>query len=152
VRFGKYLESVKGEPLPLKLFFRNDPPSVAARRRLSKLVPLLEHMVTTLKKHADKLRDARAWIEELTQVHAKAESYERFKREGKVQRLDSTPEVTQAREAWLEVYCAAKELVSGVLRFAGKTNLMPLCFDDLAEVHRASGVSDAPPEPAQPAP
>jgi hypothetical protein len=55
--------------------------------------------------------------------------------------------VAAQRERWLAVYNANKLLIRGLLAHAGKTELMPLVFDDLAEVHRAAGVSDALPAP-----
>ncbi|AUX45926.1 uncharacterized protein SOCE26_074280 [Sorangium cellulosum] len=58
--------------------------------------------------------------------------------------------MSTAREAWLGVYNANKNLVRGLLAHLGKPELLPLIFDDLAEVHRTSGVSDALP-PGQPA-
>ena len=49
------------------------------------------------------------------------------------------------------LYGAAKLIVEAVLRYQDKTVLLPEVFDDLAEVHRAAGVSDGD-SPAEPAP
>ncbi len=48
VRFGAWLQSLKGQPIDPKLFFGNDPPSIVARQRLSKLAGRLEQMVEAL--------------------------------------------------------------------------------------------------------
>ena len=48
---------------------------------------------------------------------------------------------------WLATYGANKLLIRGLLAHYGKPELLPLIFDDLAEVHRISGVSDAEPPP-----
>ena len=55
---------------------------------------------------------------------------------------------------WFEAHGATKLIVEGVLRYHDKTGLMSEVFDDLAEIHRAPGVSDdAPPAgPGEPPP
>ena len=70
----------------------------------------------------------------------------------KITAAELGPELRAAREAWLAVYTANKALITGVLRHAGQLSLMPLIFDDLAEVHRVSGVSDDLPPVAAPTP
>jgi hypothetical protein len=74
---------------------------------------------------------------------------ERQQRASRVEKVELGPEVASAREAWLAVYNANKLLVRGLLGHLGKPALLPLVFDDLAEVHRAGGVTDALP-PDQP--
>ncbi len=150
VRFGSHLDSIKGHPVDPDVFFRGDAPSVLARRRLAKLVAALEHIVQELPKHAAKLKDSKAWLADLADVHARLAKAEKAERSARVEKLDARPEVAQAREKWLEVYGANKRVVGGVLAHAGKLQLLPAIFDDLAEAHRVSGVSDttgAPPAP-----
>jgi hypothetical protein len=77
---------------------------------------------------------------------------ERQQRASRVEKVELGPEVSTARQAWLDVYNANKLLVRGLLAHLGKPELLPLLFDDLAEVHRAGGVTDAlpPNQPAEP--
>jgi len=145
VRFGSHLDSLKGRPVDPKDFFRGDAPSVLARRRLTKLAAGVGHVLETAKKHKAKIRDAAHWIDELTAVHQKLEALEKQQRASKVAQVEMGPEVAAQREAWLAVYNANKKLIAGLLAHHGKPELMPLIFDDLAEVHRVSGVSDAEP-------
>ena len=49
------------------------------------------------------------------------------------------------------MYGAAKLIVEAVLRYQDRTALLSEVFDDLAEVHRAAGVSDGD-SPAETAP
>jgi hypothetical protein len=58
-----------------------------------------------------------------------------------LEKADLAPEVAAARSAWLNTYNANKLLIRGLLAHIGKPELLSLIFDDLAEVHRASGVS-----------
>jgi hypothetical protein len=55
--------------------------------------------------------------------------------------------VGAARDRWLGVYGANKLLIKGLLAHVGKPELLPLVFDDLAEIHRVPGVVDEPPAP-----
>ena len=70
---------------------------------------------------------------------------ERASRTQKVAGVMLRPELAAAREEWLVVYTANKALITGLLRHARRLELLPLVFDDLAEQHRAVGVSDANP-------
>ncbi|MRG93513.1 hypothetical protein [Polyangium spumosum] len=143
VRFGAHLDSLKGRPVDPKVFFRNDPPSVIARRRLTKLTAAFGHILDEFGKHKAKIRDADHWYAEIAEVHLKLGHLEKQQRAARVEKVEVGPEVSAAREAWLDVYTANKHLVRGMLAHLGKPELLPLIFDDLAEVHRAGGVSDA---------
>ncbi|XXT15894.1 hypothetical protein WME94_37175 [Sorangium sp. So ce429] len=150
VRFASYLDSLKGRPVDPRLFFRGETPSVLARRRITKLTAAVGHIADELERQREKIRGAEVWLAELREAHEKLGIIERQQRATRVERLELGPEVSTAREAWLGVYNANKNLVRGLLAHLGKPELLPLIFDDLAEVHRASGVSDALP-PGQPA-
>jgi hypothetical protein len=45
VRFAAHLDSIKGRPVDPKVFYRGEAPSIVARRRLTKLAAVLEHIV-----------------------------------------------------------------------------------------------------------
>jgi hypothetical protein len=152
VRFGSHLESLKGRPVDLKLVFRGDAPSVLARRRLTKLTGGLAHVLDEARKHEGKIRDAAYWIGELAEAHTNLEALERQQRASKVAQVDLGPEVAAQRELWLATYSANKHLIRGLLAHIHKPELLPLIFDDLAEVHRVSGVSDDLPPVAAPTP
>jgi hypothetical protein len=141
VRFGSYLDSLKGRPLDPRLFFRNEAPSVLARRRLTKLTAAVGHIVSEIKKHKEHIRD-KTWLADFEEVSGNLEALEKQQRAAKVEKADLAPDVALAREAWLATYNANKLLVRGLLAHIGKPELLPLVFDDLAEVHRVSGVSD----------
>ncbi len=154
VRLGKYLESIKGHPLDPALVFRGGTPSMIAKRRLVKLTASLKHIIETLQQHKADVRDAKLWIDELKAIDSRLETIEQGQRSNRVESAMLRPELVAARERWLATYVANKSLITGLLRHAGKLHLLPLIFDDLAETHRASGVSDrgAPeaPEPSEP--
>ncbi|MFO0649985.1 MAG: hypothetical protein U0326_27440 [Polyangiales bacterium] len=150
VRFGKHIEAHR-KPVPLSEFFGGDPPSVAGRRRLHKLVNLAGEMITAIEKHRTAIRDHKHWLDELRPLHEQLDALERDERAAKRTAAELGPEIRAARESWLAVYTANKALITGLLRHAGQLSMMPLIFDDLAEVHRVAGVVDAP-EPTPPTP
>jgi 2-succinyl-5-enolpyruvyl-6-hydroxy-3-cyclohexene-1-carboxylate synthase len=151
VRFGSYLNSLKGYPVSPKVFFRNENPSDVARKRLVKLTAAIEHIVNEIPKH-DAIKDP-AWLKDFKSVQKKLAALQSAQQSSKLEKADLGPEVAAQREKWLAVYGANKLLIRGVLAHAGKPELLSLVFDDLAEVHRAPGVSDAgPTAPTEAAP
>jgi hypothetical protein len=152
VRFGYHIESLKGRPVDPETFFGRDAPSVLARRRLTKLTGAAAHILGQIKANKSKIRDAKIWIDDFTEVHSNLETLEKRQRAAKVDKVDLGPEIANERERWLGVYNANKLLIRGLLAHAGKPELMPLIFDDLAEVHRTTGTSDELPPDAPEAP
>jgi hypothetical protein len=142
VRFGRHLESHKRGTVDPKDFFRGDVPSVLARRRLTKLSAGAAHILSKIGEHKATLREPDHWMAEFTEVVSKLQALEKQQRAAKVKQVDLGPEIEAGRQAWLAKYNANKLLVRGLLGHAGKPDLLPLIFDDLAEVHRVSGVSD----------
>ena len=142
VRFGSHLDSLKGKPVAVSQVYRGDAPSVLARRRLTKLSAGLGHVLSEARIHQEKIRDAAHWIGELEAAHTNLQALERQQRASKVAQVDLGPEVSTQRELWLATYSANKHLIRGLLAHIGKPELLPLIFDDLAETHRVSGVTD----------
>lgn len=147
VRFGSWLDSLKGRPLDKRKFFGTAAPSAVAGRRGSKLVGALALAVEQLRPYAtgDKaIPGAAAWLEELTAAHRAADARFSEKLDARLTQALTTPEVQAAREQWLTTYTANKRLVEGVLRHMGKVDLMAIIFDDLAErqVAREDGALD----------
>jgi len=151
-RFASYIGSLKGRPLDPKRFFRGVAPSAVARLRLTKLSGMVKHLADELATAGDANRDA-AWMAELNEARSELSALERAHRSAKVERVVLSPEVAAARDRWLVVYNANKSLIRGFLGHLGKPDLLPLIFDDLAEVQRAPGVTpDKAPPATTPAP
>ncbi|MBK8256994.1 MAG: hypothetical protein IPK82_30505 [Polyangiaceae bacterium] len=150
IRFGAYLNSLKGYPVSPKVFFRGEAPSELARKRLVKLAAALEHIAAEIPKH-EAIKDP-SWAKDFKTLSKKLETLKGAQQDAKVEKADLGPEVAAQREKWLAVYNANKLLIRGLLAHAGKSDLLPLIFDDLAEVHRAQGVTDALPTPGDPNP
>jgi hypothetical protein len=123
--------------------------STVLRRRPAKLLAALNYAIDTVEAHAKDLPEHAAWSTELTSARDALAALDKSVRASRIERRGMTPEVAKARSEWLKVYGAAKLIVEGVLKLHDRAALMPEVFDDLAEVHRVSGVvDDAEPAPA----
>jgi hypothetical protein len=145
VRFGAYLSSLKGYPVDPRVFFRGETPSDVARKRLVKLAGAVAHIAQEIPKHPA-ITDP-VWLQDFTSLAQSIASLKDAQQSAKVDKLVLGPEVAAERERWLAVYNANKNLIRGLLGHAGKPDLLPLIFDDLAEVHHAAGVTDDLPAP-----
>lgn len=146
IRFGAYLNSLKGYPVSPKVFFRGEMPSDVARKRIVKLAASVAHVAAEIPKH-DAIKDP-SWAKEFKALSKRLDAVIGAQQDSRLVKADLGPEVTLQREKWLATYNANKILIRGLLAHAGKPELLPLVFDDLAETHRAAGVSDALPAPA----
>ncbi len=136
VRFGSWIESIKGRPLDKRKFFGTAAPSAVAGRRGTKLVGALALAVEQLRPYATgdhAVTGAAAWLDELTAAHQAAEQRFSEKLDARLAQAMTAPELQAAREQWLATYTANKRLVEGVLRHVDKVDLLPIIFDDLAE-------------------
>src|SRR5262249_55551969 len=88
VRFGNHLGSLKGRPVNPDLFFRGEAPSVVARRRITKLVGAVGHIVEELARNKAKIRDYKLWHEELTTAHAQLSKIALRQRSRKVEQIE----------------------------------------------------------------
>lgn len=149
-RFGSYINSLKGYPVSSKVFFRNESPSDVGRKRLVKLTAAVEHIVGEIPKHSA-ITDP-TWLKDFKSSLKKLEALKSAQQDAKTQKVDLGPEVAMQRDKWLAIYNANKLLIRSLFGYLNKPELLPVVFDDLAEVHRATGVSDAEPASAEPAP
>jgi hypothetical protein len=145
-RLGSYLKSRRNGEQLLVQWLGRQTASAASRRRPAKLLGTLKQAETLLDDANAGLSEAESWKAEVTQAHAALEGLDQRVRGARVARREMTPEAREMRAAWLLVYGALKLVVEAVLRLHGRLELMPEVFDDLAEIHRAPGVSDEPPQ------
>jgi len=123
--------------------------SSVIHRRPVKLAAALEHALKMIGKHKASLPEHKQWMTDMTAAYTALASLNGRVRKARVERRSMTPEVATARSNWLVRYASTKLLIEGILKPLGKTSMMPEIFDDLAEVHRAPGVSDDD-DPAEP--
>lgn len=150
-RCVSYADSRAGGPAIVKDLLFGEALSTVLRRRPAKLAGSLGHALGAVARHKSELPEHSKWTASLTAAKEAIDTLNTSVRQSRNERRDATPETAAARTAWFTAYAGAKLIVEGVLRYSGKTALMSEIFDDLAEVHRAAGVSDGDP-PAETAP
>lgn len=116
--------------------------STVVRRRPAKLAGALGHALEAVAKHASALPEHAQWTASLSAAKGAIDSLNTSVRLSRSERREATPEIAAARAQWFKVYGAAKLIVEAVLRYQDRTALLSEVLDDLAEVHRAAGVSD----------
>ena len=154
-RFVSYADSRAGGHAIVKKVLGGEAPSTVLRRRPTKLAGVLGQALEVIAQHQAELPEHAQWAAAIGGAKGALDDLNKSVRQSRTERRDATPEVAAARAEWLKVYGAAKLVAEGVLRYRDKVALLPEVFDDLAEVHRAPGVSDEAPAaggtPATPA-
>jgi hypothetical protein len=144
-RFSKHLDAHK-DGIDRKRFFP-DGTKTAIGRSAPRVLLALTHIADLLGKKDSPVREAKEWHKEISAAAAALAPAVAHSDSARAARRDATPALMQAREAWLQVYAAAKGTVEAVLRLTGKLNLLPIVFPDLA-VSDGGGAAPEPPAPA----
>jgi hypothetical protein len=141
-RFALYVESrPDGDALAEKVL-QGESLTTVLRRRPVKLAAALDHALSVLAQHKADLPEHESWAKALTASRDALASLNENVRKSRADRAQMTPEVAAARASWLRRYAGTKSIINGILKPLEKTSLLPSIFDDLAETHRATGVSD----------
>jgi hypothetical protein len=141
-RLASYADSRQGGEAILHDILGGEAVSTVVRRRPAKLAGALAHAVAAVSRHTSALPEHAHWIASLTAAKEALDELNTSVRQSRNERREATPEIAAARATWFRAYLGAKLIVEAVLRYQDKTALLPEVFDDLAEVHRAAGVSD----------
>ncbi len=131
-RFSRHLEAHKSGEVDRKLFFTADGTAGGVGRSATRVLLVLTHISGELKKKTCTVRDKETWKDEITAAIAHLSPAIEHADSARTERRAATPEVEAARQAWLHTYRAARSSVEGVLRFAGKLDLLSTVFYDLA--------------------
>ena len=143
-RFSRHLDTHKAG-IDRKVFFPTGGTKTALGESAPRVLLALTHIADLLEQKDSPVREAKAWHKEVSAAAAALAPAVAHSDSARAARREVTPALTQAREAWLQVYAAAKSTVEAVLRLTGKLNLLPIVFPDLA-------VSEGGAEPEPPAP
>lgn len=131
-RFSKHLDSHKANTIDRKLFFTKDG-TIAGIGRGANDVFLAVNWITSKLAEPDNAVNSRAeWHQEFLNMGVLLGPALAFSSDARTDRRSQTPEIRAAREAFLNVYQAAKAQVECVLRLTGKLHLMSSIFYDLA--------------------
>lgn len=147
-RFSRHLDSHKSGTIDRKVFFTTDGTIAGIGRGANDILLAITHIATKLSDQNSPVRERPQWHQEFSDMAGLLGPAIAFADDARADRRVLIPEIRAAREAWLNLYEAAKSIVACVLRLSGKLHLMNVIFYDLA-VPGDAKVS-APPSPDTP--
>ena len=144
-RFSKHLDTHKANTVDRKLFFTKDGTVGGIGRGANDIFLAVNWITSKLADTNSPVINRADWHQEFLELGALLGPALAFADDARTDRRMQTPEIRSAREAFLNIYQAAKAQVECVLRLTGKLHLMPAIFYDLA-VPSQSKVTAPPPE------
>ena len=148
-RFSTHLGSHPRDTTDRRRFFTADGTARGAGTGAPKVLAVLNHIATELGKPGHGVKDAASWRTDfLAAIDTLAPPVEQTA-DTRTDRRTLTPAGRKTQDEWLQIYAVAKLVVEGVLRLAGKSELMAEIFHDLA-VPATSKVTEPPADPAEP--
>jgi hypothetical protein len=151
-RFSKHLDTHEPFTIDRKAFFPADGTAKGAGATPPRVVLALTHLGTEIKKQSQPLSDEARWFDTVMTALAELSPVVQGAEGARTERRLLTPEIESARDAWLQIYKAARCAVECVLRLTGKLDQLSLVFHDLA-VPSGAKVTEAPADaPAAPSP
>lgn len=151
-RFGKHLDSHRRGTIDRRAFFVDDGTVQAAKAGGPGMVLVaLRHIQGELKKKGSPVADPQRWVKEVGAAIDGLAPALGATVTARTARRSTTPDVARAHRAWRSTYGATKRVVEGLLRLAGKVELMPQIFHDLAVPERAPQIPPPQETPAPPA-
>lgn len=150
-RFSTHLDTHEKGSVDRKRFFPEDGTAGGVGKSAPRVVLGLGRIVTQLAKADCPVKAREDYLREFRAAAKGLAPQLEHSNNAKTERAAATPELDQARQAWLQVYAAAKCGVECVLRLTGNLHRMPTVFYDLTVPGNAK-VTAAPEPPTAPGP
>ncbi|HVY46465.1 MAG TPA: hypothetical protein VHB21_11330, partial [Minicystis sp.] len=151
-RFSTHLDTHKDDgAFDRKDFFVKDGTAKGVGKAGGRVLVALTHIQGELAKKTCKVDNKSKWLAEFQDAAAELAPALEHAATATTDRRSLTPEVEAARTAWLVAYKSAKDVATGVLRAAGRLDLLNAIFYDLV-VPSGAKVAAIPPVPPAPAP
>jgi hypothetical protein len=148
-RFSKHLDTHPSGTVDRMVYFPEDGTAGGVGRSAPRVLLALGRIGAQLKEPSCDLKTKADWAAEIGEAVQRFAPAIQHANSAKTERRTATPELEAARQAWLQVYAAAKCGVECVLRLTGNMHLLPLVFFDLT-VPGSTKVTSAPPVPVRP--
>ncbi len=143
VRFARHLESHRPGSVPYGAFFV-EPASTLSQRGPQRLLAALDHVLGSLDELGGAVREQGHWRDEIARARHGLDTVLAADQRIRSRQLRGA-NLEAARQHWLRIYEAAKQLVAAALTLSGSGVPMDEIFDDLADVHHAEGAHDEEP-------
>jgi hypothetical protein len=145
-RFSTHLDSQPPGTVDRLLYFPEDGTAGGVGKGAARVLLALVRISDKLNEEDCPVRDRDTWKQEFGALSAAMTPVVGHADDAKTSRTEATPELTAARQSWMQVYVAAKCGVECVLRLTGKMHLMKVVFHDLA-VPAGTKITKAPTPP-----
>jgi hypothetical protein len=131
-RFSRHLDGHRSGEVDRKAFFTADGTAGGVGKSAPQVLLAVTHIAGKLKSASASVRDRETWRQEFVEMMRALGPVVEHVDNVRTDRRELTPEVEAARQAWLQVYLAARAGVECVLRQRGKLDPMSAIFYDLA--------------------
>ncbi|HEY4117726.1 MAG TPA: hypothetical protein VGM56_07720 [Byssovorax sp.] len=147
-RFSAHLDTHE-PPLDRRVFFTDDGTVSGVGKSGARVLLALTTVKRQLSSKSCPVDNKAKWLADFTAAALELQPALETAASAQTDRRSITPDVEAAREAWLVTYRSARDVATGVLRSAGRLDLLKAIFYDLA-VPSGAKVAVIPPVPADP--
>jgi hypothetical protein len=131
-RFSKHLDAHAPGAVDRKVFFTADGTARGVGRGAAAVLLGVTHITGKLQDPESGVNDRATWRVAFDTMMTELGPVVEHAQDVRTDRRDRTPEVEAARQAWMQIYLAARECVTGVLRLTGRLDRLSTIFHDLA--------------------
>jgi hypothetical protein len=131
-RFSKHLDGHAPGAVDRKVFFTADGTARGVGRGAAAVLLAVTQIAGKLQNQNSGVRDRESWQDEFTRMMTNLGPVVEYAEDARTDRRDRTPEVEAARQAWMQIYLAARDCVTCVLRLTGRLDRLSTIFYDLA--------------------
>jgi hypothetical protein len=131
-RFSKHLDGHAPGAIDRKVFFTADGTAGGVGKSAAAVLLAVTHIAGKLQDPECGVGDRGTWHNDFDAMMTNLGPVVEHAQDARTDRRDRTPEVEAARQAWMQVYLAARDLVTSLLRLTGRLDRLSTIFYDLA--------------------
>lgn len=131
-RFSKHLDSHAPGTIDRKIFFTADGTASGVGRGAASVLLAVTQIAGRLQNPNTGVNDRTTWLSDFSTMMTDLGPVVEHAEDARTDRRDRTPEVEAARQAWMQIYLAARDCVTCVLRLTGRLDRLSTIFHDLA--------------------
>ena len=131
-RFSKHLDGHAPGAVDRKVFFTADGTAGGVGKSAAAVLLAVTHIASRLQDPECGVGDRNTWQSDFNTMMTNLGPVVEHAQDARTDRRERTPEVEAARQAWMQVYLAARDLVTSLLRLTGRLDRLSTIFYDLA--------------------
>jgi hypothetical protein len=131
-RFSKHLDGHASGTVDRRVFFTADGTASGVGKSAAAVLLAVTHISGKLQDPQCGVSDRDTWRADFNEMMTSLGPVVEHAQDARTDRRETTPEVEAARQAWMQTYLAARDLVTCVLRLTGRLDRLSTIFYDLA--------------------